>query len=293
MALMGVMVWTGCQVAEENVAGEEDIYTWTLVVKAQKMETKALAIGEGTEATTTEIKSVWEAGDEVAVYKSQRLIGTLTATPDADDPHQATLSGEVTTSDLTAGSTKLTLLTPRTTWNYSGQDGTLLDTDNSIEKKYHYTLASSVLVTEVSGNRITTAPASFVSQQSIYRLSFRYQKSTDSKVPITASSVTISGASNKLVQSRTISGSPVYGPLSVKLGTATADPFFVSIRNDDQTKEEALTFTVVDDGGYTYRGSKTIPASYKPNGGFVSVKNATLPMRLELAETTTQTTVAL
>ena len=148
-------------------------------------------------------------------------------------------------------------------------------------------------MTEVSGNRITTAPATFVSQQSIYRLSFRYQKSTDSKVPITASSVTISGASNKLVRSRTISGSPVYGSLSVKLGTATAEPFFVSIRNDDQKNEEALTFTVVDDGGYTYRGSKTIPASYKPNGGFVSVKNATLPMRLELAETTTQTTVAL
>ena len=226
MALMGVMVWTGCQVAEENVAGEEDVYTWTLVVKAQKMDTKALAIGEGTEATTTELKSVWEAGDEVAVYRNKTLIGTLTATPDADDAHQATLSGDVTTSGLTAGSTKLTLLTPRTEWDYTGQDGTLLDTEGSIEKKYHYTLASSVLVTEVSGNRITTAPATFVSQQSIYRLSFRYQKSTDSKVPITASSVTISGASNKLVRSRTISGSPVYGSLSVKLGTATAEPFF-------------------------------------------------------------------
>ena len=30
----------------------------------------------------------------------------------------------------------------------------------------------------------------------------------------------------------------------------------------------------------TYKGSKTIPASYKPNGTFVSMKNATLNDRL-------------
>ena len=64
------------------------------------------------------------------------------------------------------------------------------------------------------------------------------------------------------------------------LGTASADPFFVALRNGDETNAEALTFTVIDADGVTYKGTKTIPASYKPNGTFVSMKNATLNDRM-------------
>ena len=39
---------------------------------------------------------------------------------------------------------------------------------------------------------------------------------------------------------------------------------------------------MIDDDGVTYKGSKTIPAQYKPNGTFLNVKNATLTGRLGL-----------
>lgn len=83
------------------------------------------------------------------------------------------------------------------------------------------------------------------------------------------------------MQSQAVDGtSLVEGAIDMTLGTATADPFFVALRNGDETNAEALTFTVIDADGVTYRGSKTIPAEYKPNDTFVSMKNATLNDRL-------------
>lgn len=289
-ALVCITLLSGCQV-EEDIEIEENLpeeasTTWFLTVKASKAdgtETKGLEIGEGTQATTTLLKSVWKADEEVNVYLDNTCIGTLTATPDQADSRKATLYGTVTTSGITAGSTRLTFLTPREEWSYTDQVGVLLDAANSIEKKYHYTLASSVLVTEVSGNAIATESASFTNQQSIFRLSFRYQDGPSTKTPITTKSVTISGASGKLVQSQILGGATTKGPISLILENATADPFFAAIRNGNETTEEAFTFTVVDENGVTFRGTKTIPADFKPNGSFVSVKNATLNTRLDLS----------
>ena len=294
IALAGVMAWTGCQRMEEELVEEkpevvkEEVTSYTLTIRAEKIpgqagndgaSTKGLAIGDGTEATTTVLKSIWTANEPVKVYLEGNCIGTLTATPNNENAHLATLSGEITTTNITEGVTTLTLLTPRESWDYTGQVGTLLETAGSIEKKYHYTMASDVLVTGVEGNTITTANATFTNQQSIYRLSFRYSVGATA---ITTKSVTISGASGELVQSQVLGGATTKGPISVTLGTASADPFFVALRNGDETNEEVFTFTVVDENGVTYRGSKTIPAQYKPNGTFVSAKNASLDQRLDL-----------
>ena len=91
------------------------------------------------------------------------------------------------------------------------------------------------------------------------------------------------------MQSQAVDGtSLVEGAVDVTLGTASADPFFVALRNGDETNEEALTFTVIDADGVTYRGSKTVPAAYKPNGSFVSMKNATLNDRLGVSLSATE-----
>ena len=308
-ALLGAMAWTGCQKIEEELIEEkpeevtpedkptQETITYTLTIRAEKIpgqagndgtSTKGLAIGDGTEATTTELKSIWTANEPVKVYLEGNCIGTLTATPNNENAHLATLSGTVeTTSIITPNTTTLSLLTPRESWDYTGQIGKLLlsdDATDSIEKKFHYTMASPVLVTAATDEgenhwTITTANATFTNQQSIYRLSFRYSVGPTA---ITAKSVTISGASGELVQSQVLGGATTKGPISVTLGTASADPFFVALRNGDETNEEVFTFTVVDENGVTYRGSKTIPAQYKPNGTFVSAKNASLDQRLDL-----------
>jgi hypothetical protein len=307
-ALLGAMAWTGCMKIKEELIEEkpevveEKATTYTVSILAERNDgpqTKGLDISD--EADATLLKSIWKDGEEVKVYLGTDCIGTLTATPDGTDAHKATLSGTVTTTGIEAGVTTLTLLTPRESWDYTGQIGKLLLTDDatdSIEKLFHYTMASPVLVTAATDKgenhwSITTEEAHFTNQQSIYRLSFRYRVG-ETKTYITTKSVTISSANNHLVRSETVDGSSVEeGPISVTLDTATADPFFVALRNGDETNEEAFTFTVVDENGVTYRGSKIIPAGYKPNGTFVSVKNASLDERLDLALSATEVTTVL
>lgn len=307
-ALLGAMAWTGCMKIEEELIEEkpevveEKATTYTLSILAERNDgpqTKGLDISD--EADATLLKSIWKAGEEVKVYLGTDYIGTLTATPDGTDAHKATLSGSVTTTaSIEENTTTLTLLTPRETWDYTGQVGKLLLTDDatdSIEKKFHYTMASDVLVTGATDHgennwTITTENASFTNQQSIYRLNFRYNNGV-SKTAITTKSVTISSANGQLVQSQVLGGATTEGPVSVMLGTATADPFFVALRNGDETNEEVLTFTVVDADGVTYRGTKNIPAEYKPNGTFVSVKKASLNQRLDLALSATEVSTVL
>ena len=304
-ALLGAMAFTACQKAEEElivekpeVAEQENgAETYSLTIIAERndgAQTKGLDI-EGDEASTTVLKSIWKDDEPVKVYLGTDCIGTLTATPDGTDAHRATLSGTVTTTGITPGTTTLTLLTPREAWDYTGQVGKLLLSDdavNSIEKKYHYTAATNVLVTAVNGSAITTENAHFANQQSIYRLSFRYDNGS-TKTAITTKSVTISAANGHLVQSQAVGGATTEGPISVSLGTASADPFFVALRNTDEANAEALTFTVVDNTGVTYRGTKEIPAQYKPNGTFLSVKNCSLDQRMDLALSSTEVNTVL
>ena len=293
MALPAAMAFFGCQKVEEALVEEKKPVVVTeregrLTVQAVKGEapgTKGLAI-EGDESTTTVLQSIWKADEPVKVFLGTSCIGTMTAVPDPEDAHKATLSGTVTTSGLVAGTTTLTLLTPRESWDYIGQVGKLLlkdDAENSIEKKYHYTRAT-VLVTEVSGGSVRTKTAFFANEQSIYRLNFLFQAGgAGDKTPVLAKSVIISSENGHLVQSQSADGSSLEeGPVTVTLGTASSEPFFVALRNGDETNEEALGFTVIDDDGVTYKGSKTIPAQYKPNGTFLNVKNATLTGRLGL-----------
>ena len=301
-ALLGAMAFTACQKAEEElivekpeVAEQENgAETYSLTIIAERndgAQTKGLDI-EGDEASTTVLKSIWKDDEPVKVYLGTDCIGTLTATPDGTDAHKATLSGTVTTTGITPNTTTLTLLTPREAWDYTGQVGTLLDAANSIEKKYHYTAATNVLVTAVNGSAITTENAHFANQQSIYRLSFRYDNGS-TKTAITTKSVTISAANGHLVQCQAVGGATTEGPISAILATASADPFFVALRNTDEANAEALTFTVVDNTGVTYRGTKEIPAQYKPNGTFLSVKNCSLDQRMDLALSSTEVNTVL
>lgn len=129
-ALLGAMAWTGCANIEEELVKEEPetiaeqaegAQVWNVRLQATKSDgpdTKGLDI-EGDEATTTVLKSVWEDGEEVKVFLEGSLIGTLAATPDGSDAHKAVLSGKITTTSIVAGTTTLTLLTPREAWDYT------------------------------------------------------------------------------------------------------------------------------------------------------------------------------
>ena len=308
------MIWAGCIKEEEELLPERPETqrvqptdsVWTVCIEAVKKgpETKGLAIEGDDEATTTVLRSIWKNSDLVHVYLGTSCIGTLYASPDEADPHKATLTGTVTATDIVPGTTQLTLLTPRKEWDYTGQAGSLLETDYtvngetnlSIEYRYHYTMAKNVLVTEAtvddSGKAsLVTENATFENQQSIYRLSFRFQKGgTGEKTPIPAKRISITAAGGGLVQTQSLDGTSTTGAIEVVQYVNDADllvkPFFVALRNLNTTEEEMLRFKVIDMDGVTYYGSKTIPAEYKPNGTFLSIKNATLTSRLELKQNT-------
>ena len=100
-------------------------------------------------------------------------------------------------------------------------------------------------------------------------------------------------AGGGLVLSQGLDGSSVTGTINVVLDAATQDPFFVALRNNNVADEESLRFRVMDNDGVTYYGTKTIPAAFKPNGTFVSMKNATLTNRLSVPFSTQTVSEAL
>ena len=301
LTLLGVLLWMGCapvelvpEVVPERQAGRADS-VWTLTVRAEmndNPQTKGLGLNGNDEASATVLTSVWVTGEKVYVYLGDDLIGTLTARADTDDDRYATLTGEVSTTGITPGSTQLTLLTPhpREDWTYVGQTGLLLVNDgglsglvNSIAARYDFAQAE-VQVTEVTGNNLMTKNAVFGSQQSIYRLSFCFQKSEgESKTPITVQRLTITGAGAGLWKGWNMGT----GPISVILYTPTEAPFFVALRNEDTINAEDLIFEVYGTDGVTYLGRKNVPAKYKPNGAFLSAKNTTLSDRLGVPEIST------
>ncbi len=305
--MLGALVWTGCQkdplevnLVDPGAVPEDSV--WTISVKAVKAgndaTTKGLDIGGGEEGTTTVLNSIWKYDDVVKVFQGTDCIGTLSATPDNLDPHSAVLSGTVTISSITPSTTRLTFLTPREDIDYTGQAGNLLPgygISDPIETLFHYTIAADILVTECFASNITTEMATFVPMQSIYRMNFRFQDGGQGdKTNITAKSVTVSAANGHLVQTQSIDGATVAeGAIAVSLQHATADPFFVALRNRDESNEEVLTFTIVDEDGATYKGTKTIPSDAKPNGSFVSIKNTTVTSRMDIPLLSSSTATVL
>lgn len=187
-------------VPTEGLEGsQESTKTYSMIVKASKgnVQTRALDLVTG---TPNQLNVKWAADDKVSVFSEDwGSLGTLTAAESTNG--NTTLSGNLDTPP--AANDKLNLLFPRSTWDYTGQTGVLLSDDNSIEKKYDYALAE-VTVNEVTSGTITTTGASFESQQAIVKFILK-DKDTGNDLPVT--SLNISAAGGKLVQSRGVGGS--------------------------------------------------------------------------------------
>ena len=276
MALASLMA---CQKAEVPVQEKEPVLpaeekvanSYTLTVKAQKeSDTKGLNL-EGTALNT-----LWKSGEKVAVYKGSSYLGDLDVVPDAGSAKLATLSGSVTGS--LAANDQLTLLFPHKTWDYTGQNGVLLQADGSIEKNYDYAKAE-VTVTAISGDELVVdGNAHFQTEQSIYRISF-----TAGGSPLAVKSMTLTSSKEKLVRSMVLGGETTYGDLTVDMSGTSADLdgglICVAVRNEDTT-EQTYNFTVTDADGKAYIGTKDIPAAafgYK----FLGIKDVAVT-KLEL-----------
>lgn len=254
---------------EEKTSPTEVVYTVSIEATKGEAETKALDLVNNGKRLNT----YWGNNEKAKVYKAGTPLGILDVIPNAGEkPTQATLSGSITTSGL-AVNDELTLLIPRETWDYTGQNG-LLTGSGSIEEKNAYAIAT-VSVTAIDGSAITTTNATFHNQQSIYRFGFELSGNY-----IDPKSFTVSAAGGKLVQTMSWIGSewtPAYGSISVTSPSAPADHFFyVSIRND-QTTEDTYNFVITGSDDALYMATKTIPATVLDvTGKFISAKNITV-----------------
>ena len=255
---------------EEKTSPTEVVYTFSIEASKGESDTKALdLVNDG-----SRLNVYWRNTEKVKVYKGGTLLGTLDVTPsDGEKTTHATIGGDITTTSGLAENDELTLLIPRDTWDYTGQNGQLTG-ENSIEEKYAYATAI-VNVTGISGNAVSTTYAHFTNVESIYRFGFKLSGNY-----IDPKSFTVSAAGGKLVQTMSWIGSkwtPAYGSISVTSPSAPTDHFFyVSIRND-QTTEDTYNFVITGSDDALYMATKTIPATVLDvTGKFISAKSITV-----------------
>lgn len=147
------------KIQEDHPQQEEGPVVYTLSLTAYKgAPTKALT--EATDGKT--IQSTWETSDVVKVYRGSDCLGELR--PATGGSASAELTGDLTTAPSKGDELMLTF----SSQNYASQTGTLEYIANNCD----YATAT-VTVTTVSGNTITTTPASFESRQAIVKFTLK------------------------------------------------------------------------------------------------------------------------
>jgi hypothetical protein len=233
----------------ETVEVADSVWSVTLLAAKGDAETKALDLTDD----GYRLNTYWRASEQVKVYKDVDMIGTLAVAPEeGEKPTKATLSGAITVNGLNDGDI-LTLVIPRTDWDYSQQYGTL----ETIQDLYDYALATvTVSTVDIENQTISTTNAHFVNQQSIYRFAF-----LNGSTPLGIKEYTVRSINcQALVTERSLGATgwtSTTGTLSVKPATATTEPLFVSIRNEmpAPSAAEIEARTVVDTYGFVITGS--------------------------------------
>ena len=277
-ALMGAMLWTGCQKEEEQEIVKDDpveetTQLFTLTVQAVKnVETKALELVNRNGHDL--INAYWVDGEQVAVYNSstKAFLGMLTVDADNNNRTKATLSGTLSSVEGVTYGTNLYLLFPRTDWDYTGQDGSAPSADGSLARKYDYA-AANVSVSSIGNGIITTSSAFFSNQQEIYRFGFKEGGSGGTAVSVKEFTVA-SDASSSIVRNYDYSSNKyTFGSLTVKVpGTATTDLLYMAIHNSHPANQ-TYSFHIISGDNALYTGSQSIPDAAFQNSDFISAKN--------------------
>lgn len=264
----------GCQPVEDLVDPTPNVTPtdgkYTITIQASKdAGTKALYLDQS--GTKDQLNAYWKSSEEVSIFKDNAYVAALGVTPGSGDyPTTATLTGTV--SGL-AKNDALTLMIPRKTWEYTGQDGNLA----TIETNYDYATAS-VTVNNVSGTNITTNAAGFQNEQSIYRFSFKASSSATTLLPV--KSMKVISANNALVQSRTLNTGgwdDVCGSIEINVPSGTETVLYASLRNNrvgTSTNTDTYSIDIIGADNALYVCGGNIPSSVMDaQGKFISLQN--------------------
>lgn len=227
-SLLAIAAVASCNQATE----QPDLVTYTLAVEVPDGATKALSLDGKT------LNAVWASSDVVTVFNSSNTsIGTLT--PQTTGSSGTTLKGTITGSLSTGAS--LRLLSPKSSWLYSNQDGSFA----TASSKYAFASAT-VSVTAINGSTITTGPAAFEHQQALVKFTLV----DGGNNPVKPDELTISSASGKIVRSVSNSLSTMTGSLTV-LPNDDTNVLYVALRNDSGAADTYSLSAVVGSNTYT------------------------------------------
>jgi hypothetical protein len=201
------------KIQEEHPQQKEGVYTLTLTAY-KGAPTKALT--EATDGKT--IQSTWETSDVVKVYKGSDCLGELH--PATGGSASTELTGELTTAPSVSDELTLTFCSK----DYASQDGTLEYIANNCD----YATAT-VTVTAVSGNAITTTPASFESRQAIVKFTL---KKTEGGTELAATQFLFNDGSVTYTVTPSPAAStlyvaiPAFGDRTITLSAQAADGYY-------------------------------------------------------------------
>ena len=140
--LMVGVAFAACSSSDDSIIEQPvnptEPKTYTMTVQATKGDAAGTR-GLSLDGNTLNVK--WNEGEKVVVMQDDDELGTLTATPDPDDPTKATLTGELDELDLEED---IEFHLHSASYDYSRQSGVLLskDGENSIEENFDYALCT-------------------------------------------------------------------------------------------------------------------------------------------------------
>ena len=153
--LMAGAAFAACSSSDDSIAEQQPVNptapkTYTMIVQATK-PTGDDAATRGLELDGNTLNVKWNEGEQVVVMQGDDKLGTLTATPDPDDPKKATLRGDLDKLDLEKD---IKFHLHSASCDYSLQSGVLLSKDgkNSIEENFDYATCK----VEAGSNKIKT-----------------------------------------------------------------------------------------------------------------------------------------
>ena len=152
--LMAGVAFTACSSSDDEILNDQpanptEPKTYTMTIQATKGDNAATR-GLSLDGKTLSVK--WNEGEKVVVMQDDDELGTLTATPDPNDPTKATLTGELDELDPKED---IEFHLHSASCDYSRQSGVLLskDGENSIEENFDYALCT----VEAESDKIKTS----------------------------------------------------------------------------------------------------------------------------------------
>ena len=151
--LMVGVAFAACSSSDDSIIEQPvnptEPKTYTMIVQATKGDAAATR-GLSLNGNTLNVK--WNEGEKVVVMQDDDELGTLTATPDPNDPTKATLTGELDELDPKED---IEFHLHSASCDYSRQSGVLLskDGENSIEENFDYALCT----VEAESDKIKTS----------------------------------------------------------------------------------------------------------------------------------------